>query len=284
MRRVLPAFVLLAFGLACSGTVQLPLDAPADDDGTEADGDGDDEDGDEDADGDDDEEPEERDVAQATPDCTVDMMGVLVGLPGYGGDKKDQAKSPVAIHKGPSEKSKVVGEYSAKGLVPAKKDEPFCHGTTGDDACVGATVALEQFGLPVYQVKDGWAMVGMGKGGNILGDGSCQRRVWVQTTEKLVVRDVVDLLDTDMAYLRGGMPPKLFDDAAGEPLAEQPEDSSDDISARVIRHKEVDGRIWVKVELYDQSPCEGEQEEVAEGWMPLHDDAGRLQFWFYSDC
>jgi len=275
MRRVLPAFALLALGLACSGTIPIP-DAPSDDDGSEEDGAGDDEDGDE--------EPQERDITQALPDCTVDMMGALTGLPGYGGSKKDQAKSPVALRKGPSEKAKKVAELTNRGMFPIHKDEPFCRGVTGDDACVNASVGPEQHGLPVYQVKGNWAMVGMGRGGDLFEEGSCQRRVWVHTTDKLEVHEVVDLLDTDLAYLRGGVPPDLYDDVDSEPLDDQPEAPSDDLAAHVTRHEEVDGRTWVKVKLYDQGPCAEDKQEVAEGWTPLHDDAGRLKFWFLPEC
>jgi hypothetical protein len=194
------------------------------------------------------------------------------------------AKGTVEAKKAPNAKAKTIALISAKGILPPNKDEPFCRGTTGDDACVGATVGLEHFGLPVYQTKDDWALVGLGRGGNVMRDGSCRRRMWIQTTDVLKVLDVTDLLDTDMAYVRAGIEFELHDDAGGEVLDEQPEESSEEVPARVIRTKEVDGRIWVKVELYDQSACDGEQEEIAEGWMPLHDDGGRLRLWFVSDC
>lgn len=278
MRRFAFGFVLLALGLACSGAL---TDTPLDDEGTDDATEGDDDDGDDD---DDEEEPEPRDITEATPDCTVDMQGVLVGIPGFGGPKKDQAKGTIDVKKAPMAKARTVATVNAKGMTASNNDNTFCRGTTGDDACVGATVALEHFGLPVYQEKDGWAMVGMGRGGNIMVDGSCQRRVWIEVEKPLEVRPVTDLLDTDMGYIRAGMAIELFDDADGEPLEEQPEGSSDDIPARVLRSEDVDGRTWVKVELYDQSKCEGDQEEIAEGWMPLHDDAGRLTMWFYSDC
>ena len=102
--------------------------------------------------------------------------------------------------------------------------------------------------------------------------------------EPLEVRSIPLLLETDMAYVRAGMPFVLHDAADGEPLEDSPSTDGEQVAARVIQSDDVDGRTWVKVELYDQSPCDGEPSETTEGWMPLHDDAGRLMLWFATDC
>lgn len=55
-------------------------------------------------------------------------------------------------------------------------------------------------------------------------------------------------------------------------------------SVRVLAFRRTGGRLWVEVEVLEDSPCVtlDEPEVVARGWIPAHDDAGAPRVWFHS--
>lgn len=57
-----------------------------------------------------------------------------------------------------------------------------------------------------------------------------------------------------------------------------------DDPVRVLDSREIDGRLWLKVERLIDSFCEtGEEPDaVATGWLPAHDASGEPLIWFYS--
>ncbi|HEX2444010.1 MAG TPA: hypothetical protein VHJ77_08700 [Vicinamibacterales bacterium] len=75
---------------------------------------------------------------------------------------------------------------------------------------------------------------------------------------------------------------ELKDDVERERLAEEAW-GREQLSARVASYKEVNGRLWLDVELWSHSICERVGEEPAfkaRGWMPAHAASGEPAIWF----
>ena len=75
---------------------------------------------------------------------------------------------------------------------------------------------------------------------------------------------------------------ELKNDAERERLAEEAW-GREQFSARVAGYKEVNGRLWLDVELLSHSICERAGEEPAfkaRGWMPAHAASGEPAIWF----
>jgi hypothetical protein len=71
-------------------------------------------------------------------------------------------------------------------------------------------------------------------------------------------------------------------DAEREVLAEEAW-GREQLAARVAGSKEIDGRLWLDVELWSHSICERAGEEPtfkARGWMPAHAASGEPAIWF----
>jgi hypothetical protein len=71
-------------------------------------------------------------------------------------------------------------------------------------------------------------------------------------------------------------------DAEREALAEEAW-GREQLAARVASYKEIDGRLWLDVELWSHSICERAGEEPAfkaRGWMPAHAASGEPAIWF----
>jgi hypothetical protein len=53
------------------------------------------------------------------------------------------------------------------------------------------------------------------------------------------------------------------------------------VDVREVR--QTDRGLWLKVALYNGSPCEdGEVEVVEEAWLPAYSSSGQLAVWYYS--
>jgi hypothetical protein len=287
MRALLSLSVMLAFTLACSGVPGLDAAIPdvVPDANAPADGEGE---GADEGEGDPDEDEEELEPGnpmQSKPDCTTDMVGIVAGVPSFPSSTKVHP-GPVKVMKQPKENGKPFAVLEAKRFVAPGKDEAFCEGLKGEEACVFVQWEQGSYGLPAYsEVNDaGYVLVGLGRGGDVLDEGRCRRRGWLKLDEPLIYRPVADLVTTNkLAMLRPGMDGVLFDAPGGA----QTDDMSVGGTERPVRiksAKKVEERWWVEVEVLDAMPCGVEPKVVTAGWAPLHDDGGRLRFWYTLAC
>jgi len=284
MRWSVPLALFFVSSLACMGG-----DAPVDDEPVQTPGDDDDgassEDDDDDEDSDDDDDDDDDDGRQvgrrAMPDCTVDMVGVLVGLPGYG---KTEAQK-IEVMKVPTPQGRALAEVTDRGMAQPGNDEPFC-GPEAEAPCVSVPVELGRQGLPVYQVTDNerFAMVGLGRGGNVFHDGICRRRGFVRLGGQVEMLHVADLVPGKMAYLRAKRSTDLYDEPDGE-VIEQLVARKLELPLEIEAVKKLGDRWWLQVTPLTRSRCEGGKPRPnLAGWMPMHDDQGRLMVWYFTDC
>ena len=91
--------------------------------------------------------------------------------------------------------------------------------------------------------------------------------------------------DAERAWIQEGPAWKfheLKDDVERERLADAAW-GREQLSARVAGYKDVNGRLWLDVELWSHSICERAGEEPAfkaRGWMPAHAASGEPSIWF----
>jgi hypothetical protein len=134
----------------------------------------------------------------------------------------------------------------------------------------------EESGAVVYAVFDDWYRVG-------LADGS---RAWVRGADAGDWHPIETLLIDGLAYLTdawdGQLRPAPADGAPTRRVRFYRADE-DEFAADVKQVRTVNGRLWLRVAVFAESPCEGGDPAVAdEGWLPAYAPGGRLTAWFHS--
>jgi hypothetical protein len=134
----------------------------------------------------------------------------------------------------------------------------------------------EESGAVVYAAFDDWYRVGLADG----------RRAWIRRADAGDWHPVETLLIDRLAYLTdawdGHLRPAPSDDAPARRVRIYRADE-DEFAADVKEVRTVNGRLWLRVAVFAESPCEGGDPAVAdEGWLPAYATGGRLTAWFYS--
>lgn len=268
MPRGLALSTLVAWILACSGPASTtgpdaePPDEPAQDapptDGGEEGG----------------EEP------GSTNDCLTGLAGVLIHAPGQPSDGHQSHPGPVAMYIRPNRESRVVGRLERSG-VKRPGGAPFCYWRQGQ-RCTGLTWAYDARAMLVYSVRDGWADVATGRGGDALNPAArCRLRGWVKLEAPMAVRTVEELLeDGRLTHTLGGWSGALYDAPGG---ASRDSGRRGEVNFVLKSTRTVSERLWLEVDLIE-SHCEEDKTPVASGWLPATDEQDRLQVWYYTDC
>ena len=131
-------------------------------------------------------------------------------------------------------------------------------------------------GAYVYEVANNWVRVRVtGKKPAVFG--------WIQPGDHGEIHMMADLLAGRLAYLETTWNGELF--AGGDtttsirkwPL------TGEDIAITIVKTEMRNGLLWLEIELYDMSPCEGQGVTVvAKGWVPFLGKNGQRNVWFYA--
>lgn len=148
------------------------------------------------------------------------------------------------------------------------------------------------------------------KEGDVLLRQADDRDLWLKPRDKAQIRTFEDILQGDhMTYLTQNWDAKIHYDATKSsdfskrsafrlPGRKMPKPTKDHLywasrDVEVLERKTVDGTLWLKVRLVDRTACatpDGKPiyakhpvtgKEVT-GWVPTRNDAGGLNFWFYT--
>lgn len=218
----------------------------------------------------------ERDV-----DCLDNVVGVLTHVPGFpaGHDGKPHP-GPITFYARPEPDAKPLATLDDDGQLARADGELGCKGIS-EEPCLNLVFENEGIGLPVYDTSGSWVQVAIGKGGSILdGDARCRRRAWVQLDDPMTVETVPDLLESNkLTHTLDDWNGVLYDSPDGAPRASGFTGQTD---FTVKSSRRFAGRLWFEVDLVS-SHCDTPRDR-GTGWIPLEDDDGRLQIWFYTDC
>lgn len=185
-----------------------------------------------------------------------DSLLGLLALPGLD-EQVIPAPVTVRVHALPSEGSALIAETSA----PDSLDQ--------------LEVSYETPAMTVWRRNGDWYGVKLKDG----------RPGWIATPQGATFHSLAELIDDSFTYLAEAWDGKLYPEAD---LLARPVDiptARDTTGEPVVDVREVrqiDGRLWVRLVLYDQSPCEGDEpKELLEAWVPAWTRA-QPTVWFYS--
>jgi hypothetical protein len=134
----------------------------------------------------------------------------------------------------------------------------------------------EEVSVTVYRRQDEWYLVGLSDGG----------RAWVSERRIGAYYPFSELIVNRLNYLTKGWDslvrsaPSLEAPATPVPFVNR---EDDEVPANVVETSQAGGTLWLRVEVWDRSPCEGEDPRViATGWIPAWAPNGKPTAWFYS--
>jgi hypothetical protein len=226
-------------------------------------------------------EPEEPEDPKATQDCRVGMMGVLVGIPGWNAPQK--ATAPLKLRAQPRNDARVLLEFDREGALSRAGGKTVCHWAYKKEEphCVAVQYDSEEYGIPVYEVRQGWAQVSVGPGETVdVSATGCKKRTWVQLQRPLEVRKVEALLEgATMTHTMANWDGVLYDAPGGAP---RPSGSQGITPFRKGKIERRGDQTWIEATVIDRH-CDTKT-EGAHGWLPLQDSSGALQVWYETQC
>lgn len=218
-------------------------------------------------------------------DCRQDLMGVLTGPPGWPtGDGAKMHIDELPIRKAPADDAEEIARFDRNGELH-QGGKPICRRPQApSEHCLSLDYAKNGSGLPVYALKGDWAEVAFGPGGSVLSEAAgttCPSHGWVKLQGGLEVRTAGEAIGEDsLAHTLAGWNGVLFDGPAGAP---RPSGFDGVRDLKVVGSEDRDGRTWLDVRLIEGHCGRGDKEK-GRGWIPVDDDDGRLQVWFYDAC
>jgi hypothetical protein len=109
-------------------------------------------------------------------------------------------------------------------------------------------------------------------------------RGWLPEPTSAVFRAYADLVKESLAYLTEAWEGRVWDAPGGTAKVvpfrqiERPEHAAD-----VLEYREVNGQLWLRVNIFSESPCEQQQPlSLIEGWIPAYNARGQWTADFYS--
>jgi hypothetical protein len=166
---------------------------------------------------------------------------------------------------------------------------PECHGLTVNvhPASEGKVSELptreysyEAPAAIVLDQRDGWFKIR-------LSDGSA----WVRASSRDEFLSLDELLRDGLTYLTGAWDGRLAPRPGGDRFFHDPairgakeRTGADGPSVRFVGSRELNGDVWLEIEVVSGSVCtaEGDPTVVGRGWVPAHSPSGEPTVWFYS--
>jgi hypothetical protein len=135
----------------------------------------------------------------------------------------------------------------------------------------------------VYARRPGWFAIGL--------RGLAWPRGWIRADEAGQFHDIADLLRFHLSYLNAHWDGHLWSAPVGglrttEPsmrVAGHTADASDQHPMQVLETRVVAGGLWLRIETFDESPCNVDTPAVLDrGWIPAFSASGALVAGYYS--
>lgn len=151
---------------------------------------------------------------------------------------------------------------------------------------------------------------GRKKSGELLLKTKDGKDVWIKPTDKTEIQSFEDILTKDhMTFFTQHWDTKLYYDASKSsdfskrsafrlpdrklPVATEQRPFTASRDVEVLERKTVEGALWLKVKLVDQTVCATKDgkpvyakhpvtKKEVEGWVPAKTDNKELNFWYYT--
>lgn len=109
------------------------------------------------------------------------------------------------------------------------------------------------------------------------------RHAWLASADSGPFHALAELLPLRLTYLHHEWNGVLWMAPGQKAQPALPPDPGDERIVQVSGSREVDGALWLQIELLAESPCEGGDGGIAaRGWVPAHRADGEPWVWFYS--
>jgi hypothetical protein len=137
-------------------------------------------------------------------------------------------------------------------------------------------VGYEEVALVVWRIAEPWYLIATRD----------TVRGWVRRPDSSTVVPLAELLPNRLSYLTRAWDGTVRA-APGTGVATRVEgmarDEAGETPADVHEARLVEGALWLRVSVFDQSPCEGvtPPRAVATGWIPAY-TGGAVTSWYYS--
>lgn len=219
-------------------------------------------------------------------DCLQDLIGVLTGPPGWPtGDGAKMHVDEMPFFKAPEDGAEEVARLDRNGELHVGGASVCRRPQAPSDHCLSLDYAKNGAGLPVYAIRGDFAEVAFGPGASVIAPASgtkCPSHGWVKIDGGLEVRTAAEALEARdvMAHTLSVWNGVLFDGPGGAP---RPSGFDGVKDFHVVGVEEKGGRTWLDVRLIDGHCGKGDKEK-GRGWIPVDDDDGHLQVWYYSEC
>lgn len=151
---------------------------------------------------------------------------------------------------------------------------------TGAEPLLTAAYGYERVGALVVERSADWYRVALQGGAS----------AWIGPGDATDYHELASVLLESLTYLGDGWDGRLYAqpslqaparllDGAWRRVLEQ----GGEISADVRETTVVDGRLWARLDVFRESPCQADMPAVAEsGWVPVVASPDRGAVWFYS--
>jgi hypothetical protein len=134
----------------------------------------------------------------------------------------------------------------------------------------------ESKGVAVYGRAGNYYLVGLPTGG----------REWVRERDLGAAHPIEQLLINRLNYLTSSWDMRVRDEAnASAPtrVVMIPRTQEAEYPARVLEFVNRPDGLWINVEIFNTSPCEGDTPKtLTTGWVPLYGVDAKPTVWFYS--
>ena len=150
---------------------------------------------------------------------------------------------------------------------------------TGPAQLVLKEHGYEEYSVVVLERKPGWARVALGGG-----QSGQQGSAWLPEPSGATFRAYADLVKESLAFLTEAWDGRVWDAPGGVARSvafkqiQRPEHPAD-----VFGYRELNGQLWLHVNVFSESPCEQQQPlSLSEGWIPAYSPQGAWTADFYA--
>jgi len=201
--------------------------------------------------------------AKPGPDALIGLLKLptIFGAPEAGGVVATDHPTPVPVYAAPEAGAKKLGEPAEPHDFERKE------------------YTYEGAAAVVYAKQPGWYQIGMAN----------DTKAWLSAKSAGEYLPIGQLLKARLAYLNQHWNRKLWESPTTykgwNSRLKKGKDAAEDveISADILEYRTLGKHLWLRIETYDHSVCEGGARRIVDqGWIPAYSEDGKLVADYYA--